>query len=166
MKEKLIVRIVSVFMAATGLFVIAKDWRAYLQLHHMLGGTLEMLGPLFTAFGLAVMLIPFAKFAAAIGLFLSKRWGWFTAVAVLTVDFLVGLQLAIRMCIFSFQHSALDVPPPDPNTVVRVVGMGPTYIVSIISFISVVALLRKPIRNGIMAIEVKMHNKQIQDICA
>jgi hypothetical protein len=147
MQEKLIVRIIAVITATTGLFVIAKDWRAYLTLHQVFSRSFEMLGPLVTALGLLVMAVPVAKLIAAFGLFLSKRWGWFLAIAVLTVDFFVGFQIAIRMCIFSARHPATAVPPPDSYTVAKVFSLGPSYIISIIVIISVVALLQKSIRN-------------------
>jgi hypothetical protein len=75
MQEKLIVRIFAVITAATGLFVIAKDWLAYLTLHQAFSRTFEMLGPLLTALGLLVMAVPVAKLIAAFGLFLSNVGG-------------------------------------------------------------------------------------------
>jgi hypothetical protein len=147
MNKKIVIRIAGSVAVATGLLTISQDWRGYLYAHRSLGGTLEILGPVFTALGLAIMSIPVAKIAAGVGLFSRKRWAWITAVLALTAEALLGIQCAVRMWFFSPTLAEIPIPAPDPRTVVHVVSMGPTFVVSIIAAISVLVLIQKPIRN-------------------
>ena len=145
LNKNTIVKTVAVLTAATGLFRIVSGWRAYLALPAMLSEICAMLGPLLTTLGLLMMLIPMVKLVASFGLFLLKPWGWFLAIALLTIDFAVGLQAGIRMHYLSGDNFFILVPR-QPNAVTNTISLWPTYVISLLSIMSVVALLAKPSR--------------------
>ena len=141
----MIVRIIASVAIATGLFVAVPEWRSYVSFPRHMEMYLSMVGPLLTAAGLIIMIIPVIKIITGIWLFIGKRWAWLSAIVVLTLDLLIGLQSAVRMFILSFNHPAQEIPQ-DPSMMVTTVSLWPTYIISIIAIISVLILVQKPIR--------------------
>jgi hypothetical protein len=142
----MIIRSVATIMVATGLFQLFRHgmpshWHFFTHLSECVA----VVGPLFTALGCGIMLIPIAKLVAAVGLFMSKRWGWFLTVAVLALDLALGLYAAIRMCGFSLNPPPQPPTPVGPHTVVSL-SMWPTYIIAFISAICVLVFMRNSIR--------------------
>lgn len=145
--KEMIVRIIASVTIATGLFLVVPEWRYFVFFPRY--SYMEMsssIDSLLTVLGFIVMIIPIMKIIAGVGLFMGKRWAWLLAIAVLTFDFLIGLQAEVRMCIFGFNHHNLVIPESDTNVVVEVISMWPTYIISIIAIASVLILIQKPIR--------------------
>ena len=141
------VKVVAFVTAAMGVFVIVKDRWGYLYFPMAFRGTSEIIGPLLAVLSLLVMVIPVLKIVVAVGLFNVRRWAWISAIVVLTLDFVIRLQSAVRMCIFSLTHPIPPMPMSvsQENVVVRVVNMGPTYVVSIVGILIVLILFQKPI---------------------
>jgi hypothetical protein len=142
----MIIRSVASIMVATGLFQLFQygmpsHWHFFTHLSECVA----VVGPLFTALGSVIILVPIAKLVAAVGLFMFKRWGWFLAVAVLVLDLAFGLQAAIRICGFSLNPPPQPPIPVGPHTVVSL-SMWPTYIIAFISAICVLVFMRKSIR--------------------
>jgi len=146
-KETIVIKLLACVIAATGLFVIVISWRGYLHPTLALRGTLDVICPLLPVFSMIVMIIPILTIIVGVGLFTGKRWAWVMAIAVLTLDFLVGLQAAIRMCVFSLNHPAPEILEPASNTIVHIGSIWPTYTISFIAIVSVLILLQKPIKN-------------------
>jgi hypothetical protein len=154
-KQKMIIKVVATMTAATGLFELCRyGLHSYWITFTHFSDTLDLVEPFGFALGIVIMLIPLLKLAAAIGLFLPKRWGWLLALIILGLNFLGGIQAAIRMCIYSFNPPVLAPPPMDPNVTVQVISMWPMYIIAIISLISMIILLQKPIKKKFSKVPV------------
>ena len=85
------------------------------------------------------------KLVSAYGLFRIRLWGRIVAIVVLSFDFLVRLAGAINTWTYNIRHPELP-PIPENTTLVEVISMWPSYIIGIISLLSVIILLSRPVK--------------------
>jgi hypothetical protein len=148
MNRKTIVRVVAAILAATGLFAILRDWRLCMDLIMDPMAIVKSIGPLPVALGLLLTIKDVLKLFAAAGLFQLRRWAWFTAVVLLTLDFLLGLQSAVRICIISRSQGLPMIPPSNAEQMITLTSIiWPVCIISLVGIVSVLILMQKPIRS-------------------
>jgi hypothetical protein len=148
MNYRIFIRIVACFAIATGVFVVVRDLGSYIHLVSLLGNSVESMGLLLTTLGVILMMIPVFKVAVGIGLFQCKSWAWLAAIIVLTADFLFRAQGAVRIFlnIMSGNIPIQVVVDVGRNPDVRYLSVWPSYIIAVISAVSLGVLVNKSIK--------------------
>lgn len=96
-------------------------------------------------------LILLGKLLAIYGLLRFKLWGRNIAICVLTSDFLLRLAGAVNMWTFQLRHpEPPSIPASSESVYVGTVSVIPSYVIGLLSLISVIILTRKNIREAFL----------------
>lgn len=145
-KNTATIGIVAGLMVTTGLYQMFRyGLQAYLNLFYIFSRSVSTIDPVFVLMASVLMLTPILKFSSAIGLLLCKRRGWIMAVAVLALDFLFGLQAAIRISVFLIRSQHLSPHVTTEGHHVLGISVWPTYIMAILGAVLVLVLIQEPI---------------------
>ena len=159
MQEKqkiLVVRLIGLLTLATGLYAIRPVWQPHVHMWLHLNSYVYCWGHLPELFDMSgacsailVILVQstlIAKLIVAYGLFRVRSWGRPVALIVLTADFVLRANVAIM----EFPSAALVPPTPSSQIsegcVTMAIVLWPSYFIAIISIVSVLILLQKPIK--------------------
>lgn len=146
-KENIMIKVVALATAATGLFSFIRFGRSNLQFVTGFHRVLEMTNPLLAVLGLVVMIIPIVKTVAAVGIFRNQSWAWFVATAALFFDSVFRVAGAINWALIV----AFVPPTPQPRIPQGAVTCSgsilPSFVIAIISLISIFILIQKPIKD-------------------
>jgi hypothetical protein len=144
----MVLKIISSATAATAIVQLLRHGDSYLNFLTNCYQIATSFSPSLAVPGLMITLIPILKLPASIGLFMSKRWGWLSTVVLLTLDYIFGLRVAIRMSISALDRTSSRMSfETYQNVKVVTISMWPTYIIAIISLVSVLILAQKSIRS-------------------
>jgi hypothetical protein len=143
-----LIRAVAILTAAAGLFEMIRHWLSYRYAFSVFPDTFSIAGPSLAILGMAMLLLPPAKLVIAFGLLCIQRWAWFTALPILLLDFFLRALIAVRLHAATEPASdALAAALRSGATVERVESLWPSYMMALVSIISVIVLLSKSSRN-------------------
>lgn len=145
--QKIVIRSVAFVTAITALFGLLPGLRSFFYFWISPFQHFSIIGPFYGVLGLVMMVIPVLKLVVAFGLFKSKRWAWFGAIAVLTADFVLRAAGAIAIFLIAIFVPIQPAHPMAEGTLATVIPLWPSYVIAIISIASVLALIQKPIKN-------------------
>lgn len=93
------------------------------------------------------LLLPIATVCGGIGLLNQKRWGWTLSIIVSLIVFTLNFAGTINFIITSHRFRDVPMPAIPESTQVVYVSMIPTYVITTISLVWILLLLRKPVRS-------------------
>lgn len=160
MQEKrkiMVVRLIGLLTLATGLYEIRPVWQPHVHMWLHLRSYVYCWGRLPELFGIvgtysAILVILaqstlIAKLIVVYGLFRVRSWGRPAAMVVLTADFVLRANVAITMFLLTALVPPTPPPPMPEGGVTMTIFMWPSYLIAIISIVSVLVLIQKPIKN-------------------
>ena len=146
-KENIIIKVVALATAATGLFSFVRFFKSNMQFLSNVRFVAKDLNALQFIPTLIILIIPVLKTAVAYGIFRSKHWAWISAVVMLSVDSLFRVSGAINWIIFPILFPQTSQPPISKGVITGSISILPSLVIAIISLISIFILIQKPIKN-------------------
>lgn len=156
MQEKhkvILIRFLGLLSLATVLYEVRPVWQphfdmwfnvrssAYFWYHLVMAGAFS--ATLYVLFELVLI----AKLVVAYGLLRVCSWARPVAIAVLTADFVFRASGAVTSFLVAAFVPPMPLPPMPKGAVTIVISMWPSYVIGIISIVSVLVLIKKPIKN-------------------
>jgi hypothetical protein len=93
------------------------------------------------------VLIPVAATAGGVGLYQEKKWGWILSITISLIIFTFHCAGTVNFIIASYFYRNIPLPPIPQGSYVQYISMIPTYIITVISLISILILRHKAIKD-------------------
>ena len=149
--SSLIIRIFALIFLAYGSFQFITGvkplWMTLRFLFYPSNNTLSEGLYYFSMTFLFSVLIPTIACVSGIGLLKQKNWAWYFAIITTLIVFAVNLTGTLTFIIASYHYRNIAMPPIKEGIVVRYISMIPTYIYTVVSFLLIIILSRRSIRD-------------------
>ncbi len=163
--SRFITILVASLTAGTALYILVRGWWEIIYFFSSLvrgDYPFDVMPWWMMAGGIVIYLVTLGKTISAYGVYRLRPWGWGLALLALSIDFLYRLFGAINYFTFSIQHpEPLPIPPGYAD--IKVVSLWPSYIICLISLLSIVALTRKSVKVAFKkGYNIPVHNKAVE----
>jgi hypothetical protein len=96
---------------------------------------------------LYIILIPVAAIVGGVGFYKKKKWGWILSITISLIIFTFHLTGTANFLIASYFYRNMPLPTFPEGSDIHYISMIPTYVITVISFIYILILRHKAIKD-------------------
>jgi len=167
-KTKSLIWVIASFTAGTALYILLpshwKHWWHMLQLWIQEGNPFKSFPFWVLPAGIIFDLVLIFKLIASYGMFKLQSWGRTLAIYVLSVDFLLRLAGFINVLTYPSRHPEMiqryNEMKSMPGHVTITGSLIPSYIIGLLSLISVIILITRPVKERFIRAPVGAHKSE------